>query len=676
LYLLISKDHAKPNFKILSGAQAGLGITAGRVCYLGTGYGSFQLEPAVFCIGENQQIVATEWMGRSPRDIEDQISYPLSSALLGIPGVKTIRSTSMFGMSFIYLIFKDNVEFYGSRSRILEKLSSLPPGTLPQGVQPALGPDATALGQIFWYTLEGRDPKTGKAAGGWDPQELRTLQDYYVKYSLASAEGVSEVASIGGYVKEYQVDINPEAMKAFGVNVMEIMSAVRNSNLDIGAETIELNQVEYVIRGLGYIKSLDDLKIAVVAVRDNIPVRIGDVARVSFGPATRRGGWDKGGAEAAGAVVVARYGSNPMQVIDNVKEKIREIAPGLPSKTLADGTVSKVTVVPFYDRTGLIRETIGTLESALTHEVLISIIVIILLLMNLQASFIVSFLLPVGVLMTFILMKLFGVEANIVALSGIAIAIGIMVDIGIVDIENINRHLEMPGNRKLRGKELVHLIYTGTTEVRAAVTVALATTIASFLPVFAMEAAEGKLFRPLAFTKTFAITSSYVLGMVVLPMLAYYIYSLDFDKGRWRKIWNSVLILSGPAGVILFGAWPALALTLIGISNLTGPRWPEKFQEMPRYVAVGLTILVAVYYLTVEWLPLGTHNGKGVNLLFVSGLIGIILAILMTMVHFYEQILRWCLNNKVKFLMIPVFTSWNGHLVRVQPVVWLYQCRF
>src|SRR5664280_2965447 len=353
-------------------------------------------------IGENQQIISTEWMGRSPKDIQDQVSYPLTSALLGIPGVKTIRSTSMFGMSFIYIIFKDNVEFYWSRSRILEKLNSLPSGTLPQGVQPSLGPDATALGQIFWYTLEGRDPKTGKPSGGWDPQELRTIQDYYVKYSLASAEGVSEVASIGGYVKEYQVDIDPDAMKSHGVSVMDIMNAVKNSNLDIGAETVELNKVEYVVRGLGYIKNLDDLRNAVVSVRNNVPVKISDVAKVSFGPATRRGGLDKSGAEAAGAVVVARYGSNPMEVINNVKDKIKEIEAGLPQKTLPDGTVSKVTIVPFYDRTGLIKETIGTLHSALSHEILISIIVIIVLVMNLRASLIVAGLLPIGVLMTFI----------------------------------------------------------------------------------------------------------------------------------------------------------------------------------------------------------------------------------------------------------------------------------
>ena len=334
-------------------------------------------------IGENQQIVATEWMGRSPKDIQDQISYPLTTALLGIPGVQTIRSTSMFGMSFIYIIFKDNIEFYWSRSRILEKLNSLPSGTLPEGVQPTLGPDATALGQIYWYTLEGRDPKTGNPNGGWDPQELRTIQDFYVKYGLTTAEGVSEVASVGGFIKEYQIDLNPEALKAFNVSAMDVMNAVRKSNLDIGAETIELNNVEYIIRGLGYVKNLDDLEISVVAVRNNVPVRIKDVAHVIFGPATRRGGLDKAGSEAVGAVVVARYGSNPMEVINNVKDKIKELEAGLPQKTLPDGTISKVTIVPFYDRTGLIQETIGTLESALSHEILISIIVIIILVMNL-----------------------------------------------------------------------------------------------------------------------------------------------------------------------------------------------------------------------------------------------------------------------------------------------------
>jgi Cu(I)/Ag(I) efflux system membrane protein CusA/SilA len=580
-------------------------------------------------IGENQQIVATEWMGRSPKDIQDQVSYPLTTALLGIPGVQTIRSTSMFGMSFIYIIFKDNVEFYWSRSRILEKLNSLPSGTLPQGVQPTLGPDATALGQIFWYTLEGRNPKTGSPTGGWDPQELRTVQDFYVKYGLTTAEGVSEVASVGGFVKEYQIDLNPEALKAFNVSIMDVMTAVRKSNLDVGAETMELNNVEYIIRGLGYVKDLNDLEISVVAVRNNVPVRIKDVAHIAFGPATRRGGLDKAGSEAVGAVVVARYGSNPMDVINNVKEKIKELEAGLPQKTLPDGTVSKVAIIPFYDRTGLIKETIGTLESALSHEILISIIVIIVLVMNLRASLIVAGLLPIGVLMTFILMRLFGVEANIVALSGIAIAIGVMVDIGIVDVENILRHLEMPENKGIRGKQLMSVIYTATTEVRDAVVTSIATTIVSFLPVFAMQAAEGKLFHPLAFTKTFALISAFILGIVVLPTLTYLFFSIRIDTKKIRKVWNGCLFFAGILFIILWQAWPAVALIAIGINNLLDDRWTGSRREFPNFINIGITVLVACWYLTIEWLPLGAHNSILVNFVFVAGITAVILTALL-----------------------------------------------
>jgi Cu(I)/Ag(I) efflux system membrane protein CusA/SilA len=485
-------------------------------------------------IGENQQIVYTIWPGRSPQDIEDQISYPLTTALLGIPGVKDIRSNSIFGLSSIYIIFEEDIEFYWSRTRILEKLNSLPSGTLPEEVTPALGPDATALGQVYWYTLEGRD-KEGNPAGGWDPHELRTIQDYYVGYSLTSAKGIAEVASIGGFVKEYQVDIDPNAMRAHGVTVAQIMAAVKKSNLDIGARTIEFNRVEYLVRALGYIKSLEDLEQSVVDVRNNVPIRIKDVAKVNFGPATRRGGLDKGGAEAVGGVVVARYGANPLEAINNVKDKIAEISPGLPSKTLDDGTISKVTIVPFYDRTGLIKETLGTLESALTEEVIISIIVVIILMLSLQASFLISSLLPIGVLMTFIAMRQFGVDANVVALSGIAIAIGVMVDVGVVFTENIARHLDMPENKGARGKKLLTVIYNGTTEVASAVITALLTTVVSFLPVFAMQAAEGKLFRPLAFTKTFAMISALLIGLILIPTLANVVFSIRFDKKREDK---------------------------------------------------------------------------------------------------------------------------------------------
>jgi Cu(I)/Ag(I) efflux system membrane protein CusA/SilA len=614
-------------------------------------------------IGDNQQIVATEWMGRSPKDVQDQITYPLTTSLLGIPGVQTIRSTSMFGMSFIYIIFDDDVEFYWSRSRILEKLNSLPTGTLPQGVQPALGPDATALGQIYWYTLEGRNPKTGEPNGGWNPQELRTIQDFYVKYGLATAKGVSEVASVGGYIKEYQIDLNPEALKAYKISVMDVMNAVSKSNLDIGAETIELNNVEYIIRGLGYVKNLNDLENSVITVSNNVPVRIKDVSTVSFGPATRRGGLDKSGVEAVGAVVVSRYGSNPLEVINNVKEKIKELEAGLPQKTLADGSISKVTIVPFYDRTELIKETIGTLESALSHEILISIIVIIILVMNLKASFIVAGLLPIGVLMTFIMMHFFGVDANVVALSGIAIAIGVMVDVGIIDVENILRHLEMPENKDVRGMKLMKVVYEATTEVRDAVVTSIATTIVSFLPVFAMEAAEGKLFHPLALTKTFALLAAFILGIVVLPTLVHILFDIKFDSKKIKKVWNGILIISGVLIFIIWFSWPALALVAIGVNNLYANRWSEHKKEFTNYINVAITVLVAVFFLSKEWMPLGAHNSLFVNFIFVAGIIIFILAALLSMVFFYEPILRWALINKKKFLLLPVFTLLFGVLI-------------
>jgi copper/silver efflux system protein len=614
-------------------------------------------------IGENQQIVATEWMGRSPKDIQEQVTYPLSSVLSGIPGVKTIRSTSMFGMSFIYIIFKDNIEFYWSRSRILEKMNSLPAGTLPQGVQPTLGPDATGLGQIFWYTLEGRNPKTGKPNGGWNPQELRTLQDFYVKYSLSSAEGVSEIASIGGFVREYQVDIDPEALKAYGVSVMDVMNAVQQSNLDIGAETMELNQVEYLIRGLGYIKNIQDLDNAVVTARNNVPVRIKDVARTTFGPATRRGGLDKGGSEAVGAAVVARYGSNPMAVIDHVKDKIKEIEAGLPQKTLADGSISKVAIVPFYDRSGLIRETIGSLESALAHEVLISIIVILVLVLNLKSSLIVAGLLPLGVLFTFILMRLFGVEANIVALSGIAIAIGIMVDIGIVDVENILRHLEKPENQGIRGKKLMHVIYQATTEVRAAVVTSISTTIVSFLPVFALEAAEGKLFHPLAYTKTFALVAAFILGIVVLPTLVYLFFNVRIQIGKFRYYANYLLAAAGIVLVFILHSPLMLVLTAIAVNQLLANRWRKEREKWPSYINIGILVVAATFWLSREWLPLGAHKNTLTNFLFVGGIIFIVLGSLMLVVRYYNPIMRWAFTNKWKFLLVPTLTLIFGILI-------------
>ncbi len=532
---------------------------------------------------------------------------------------------------------------------------------MPDGVTPTLGPDTTALGQVYWYTLEGRD-KDGNPTGGWDLREIRTAQDFYVKYGLNAVEGVSEVASIGGLVQEYQIDVDPDALKAYGIPLNMVMMAVQKSNRDVGAKTLEINQAEYLVRGLGYVKSVGDIEKAVVSVQNNVPIRIKDIGVVSLGPANRRGLLDKGGAEVVGGVVVARYGSNPLAVIDNVKEKIKEIAPGLPSKILASGTRSQLTIVPFYDRTGLIHETIGTLEGALSHEILISVIVVLVLMLNLRASLLISSLLPVGVLMTFIVMRYSGVDANVVALSGIAIAIGVMVDVGIVFVENIIRHLEMPENHGIRGNELMRVIYEATVEVASAITTALATIIVSFVPVFAMESAEGKLFRPLAFTKTFALLGAFVLGLVMLPALMHLVFGIDYDKKRVRRTWSIILIVSGIVQAFYAHTWLPLALSLIGLNGLLEPRWPEKYKEYPNYVNTGLTLFIASFFLTEEWLPLGPQSSLLVNYIFVLLLIGSILGALLTIVHFYEPVLRWCLRNKGTFMLLPLFTLLFGLL--------------
>ncbi|MDX2359468.1 MAG: efflux RND transporter permease subunit [Crocinitomicaceae bacterium] len=610
-------------------------------------------------IGENQQIVFTKWMGRSPQDVEDQITSPLTSALLGIPGVKSVRSNSMFGFSSIYLIFEEDVEFYWSRSRILEKLNSLPANTIPNGVQPTLGPDATALGQIYWYTLEGRD-EHGNVTGGWDQQELRSIQDFYVKYGLQSAGGVSEVASIGGFVKEYQVDVDPDKMRAYGLSLDQVMKSIKECNLDIGAQTVEINLVEYFVRGLGYVKNIEDIESSVIKVVDNVPVRISDVATVHLGPATRRGVLDKSGAPAVGGVVVARYGANPLEVINNVKAQINELAVGLPSKILEDGTVSQVTIVPFYDRSVLIKETIGTLEEALTLEVLITIIVVILMLLHLKSSLLVSASLPVAVLMCFIAMRYFGIDANIVALSGIAIAVGTMVDMGIVLTESMVAQMKIaPAAQSLKTT-----IYIATTEVASAVVTAVATTIVSFLPVFTMEAAEGKLFRPLAFTKSFALLASIILAVTIIPPLAEQLFKLK-SKGKISAyLGNGALIALSIA--LLFSRFPVFGEfgLLVGAGGLVSTYaegnksewWIKQFQY-----AKNISYALYVSFILAQiWMPLGVTKSVFSNFLFIIIIIGGLIGFFYMIIHFYERILRFLLRTKYLFLILILLLVYSG----------------
>ncbi len=646
-------------------------------------------------IGENQQIIFSEWRGRSPEDIEDQISYPLTVALLGVPEVKTIRSYSFFGFSSIYVIFKEEAEFYWSRTRVLEKLNSLPAGTLPEGVQPALGPDSTPLGQVYWYTLEGRDPD-GKPVGGWDLHELRTIQDWYVRYYLTAAEGISEVASIGGFVQEYQIDVDPDAMRAARVNLQDIFMAVRGSNIDVGARSIEINKAEYFIRGLGFIEKVSDIEQSVITVNDDVPITIKDVANVTLGPAMRRGALDKGGAEAVGGVVVVRYGFNPLEAIKNVKKKIDEFAPGLATKVVVDykkinrrrvasyaeehnfeayvdaelnhdawvkhlrstpreswpdwATTSQVTIVPFYDRTGLIYETLGTLNTALIEEILVTIIVILVFVLHLRSSILIGMLLPLAVLLCFIGMKSFGVDANIVALSGIAIAIGTMVDMGIILCENILKQLEEAGPEEDR-KEV---IFRASKEVGSAVLTAVSTTIISFLPVFTMVGAEGKLFKPLAFTKTFALIASVIVALTIIPPAAHLLFTATISP-RLRRALLSLLVALGLIASVWVSWWMSAIVVALGLYYLAEERLPAHIRRFTPLVASLAAIALVGMLLTEHWLPLGPERSLLDNLGFVVLMLGGLLVFFLLFERYlYAPILRWCLENKLLFLSLPM----------------------
>ena len=598
-------------------------------------------------IGENQQIVFTKWDGRSPQDIEDQITYPLTTSLLGIPGVKTVRSSSMFGFSTISIIFNEEIEFYWSRSRILEKLNSLPNGILPEGVNPSLGPDATGLGQVYWYTLEGRD-QNGNVTGGWDLHELRSIQDYYVKYALSSASGVSEIASIGGYVQEYQIDVNPEVMRQYNIALQQVVKAVKESNSDIGAQTLEINNAEYLVRGLGYVSSIADIENAVVSSKDFTTIKIKDIAKVSLGPATRRGILDKEGAEVVGGVAVARYGANPMEVITNLKAKIAELSPGLPSKVLSDGRTSQLTIVPFYDRTELIEETLDTLNEALTLEILITILVIIIMVYNLRASILIAGLLPVAVLVVFVAMKFVGVDANIVALSGIAIAIGTMVDVGVILSENIIRHIDESDP----DQSIDTIVYNATSEVSGAILTAVLTTIISFVPVFTMIGAEGKLFRPLAFTKTFALTAALFVALFLIPPFA----ALIFKKKNIRKIpayiINALLVFGGIT-IIIYGNW--LGLLLIGFGVISLLKLFKKIEiKWANLANIAISIITIIFLLATHWRPLGVDKSVFLNLIFVAIICFGLLGLFTLFRRFYSKILTWALNHKMAFLSLPI----------------------
>lgn len=624
-------------------------------------------------LGENQQIVFTSWAGRSPKDIDDHITYPLTTQLLGLPGVRTVRSSSMFGFSSIYVIFDESVEFYWARARILEKIASLPKDTLPEGASPVLGPDATGLGQVYWYTLEGRDPTSGETVGGWSLHELRSLQDWTVRYALQSTPGVSEVSSVGGHVVEYHVEVDPKKLESYDLSITAVARALAASNQDVGARTMEINRAEYVLRGVGQIENLEDIEQTVIVARDARPIRVGDVARVALGPAPRRGALDLGGAEVVGGVVVARYGENPVAVIESLEEKINALSPSLPQKTLSNGRVSKVTVVPFYNRAQVVKQTLNTLSEALIQQLLITILVVVVLLGNLRASVVISSILPLAVLATFVMMKTTGVVANVMSLAGIAIAIGTMVDMGIVFTENIHERLnDDPGQDPMRA------VRAGAAEVAPAVATSVLTTVLSFLPVFGLSGAEGKLFGPLAYTKTFALAAALLLSILLLPTVAYWMLRVaptGLDASTWgarlrralgaRGHRQDIVCVALGVGLMVWGSvWFGALVALVGgarIAQAVHTKHSRVFQWAPNLLAIGglLTLL------TQAWLPLGAGELWWRQVVFVSGMCLGLLMLFWVFLKVYAPLLRWTLDHKVVFMLLPASMVLMGATVWV-----------
>ncbi|MGR9014611.1 MAG: efflux RND transporter permease subunit [Gammaproteobacteria bacterium] len=476
------------------------------------GLWSFKTMPldAIPDLSDVQVIVFTKYPGQAPQVVEDQVTYPLTTAMLAVPKAKVVRGYSFFGLSFVYIIFEDGTDMYWARSRVLEYLNYAT-SRLPLGVNPALGPDATGVGWVFEYTLV---DKTGKH----DLAQLRSIQDWYLRYPLQTVPGVSEVASVGGYVKQYQVEVDPNALLAYGIPLAKVKQAIQRSNNDVGGRLVEMAETEYMVRGLGYIRGIDDINGIPLAVDSNgTPVRIQDVAHVHIGPELRRGVVELDGeGEVAAGVVIMRFGENAKATIDGVRAKLEELKQGLPEG---------VELVPVYDRGDLIERAIDTLYEALTLELIIVCVLVGLFLLHLRSSLVIVITLPLGVLIAFIVMKLQGLNANIMSLGGIAIAIGDMVDGGIVMVENAHKHLAEASERKkseLTQQERWQAIASASKEVGPTLFFSLLVITVSFIPIFTMQAQEGRLFSPLAFTKSYAMAAAALLTITVVPVLMGY----------------------------------------------------------------------------------------------------------------------------------------------------------
>ena len=479
-------------------------------------------------LSDNQVIVFTDWPGRSPQEVEDQVTYPLVTSLQGLPGVRVVRASSAFSFSMVNIIFEDSVDLYWARTRVLERLN-LVTKQLPEGVIPTLGPDATGVGQIFWYTLE---------SDQMNLRDLRTLQDWFVRYQLNSVPGVAEVASVGGYVQQYQVDVDPNKLRAYAMPLSTVVEAVQRSNNNVGGNVVEQAGQWAVVRGVGLIESVADVENIVIGASNGTPIYVRNVAEVQLGNAFRTGGLDKNGKEAVGGVVIARYGVNTLEVIDAVKQKINDLKAGLPQG---------VRLVPFYDRTQLILRATSTLKWALIEELLLVTLAHIIFLAHFRSILIVTIPLPMAVLLSFLFMHYMGISSNLMSLSGIAIAIGVLVDAGIVVTENAFRFLEKRGVDPKDRPLVWQTVLDSTKLVGRPVFFSMAIIILAFIPVFALTGQEGKLFHPLAFTKTFAMVGATIIAVTLVPVLCTLLLGGKFHAEQANPVMRFLQALYRPA---------------------------------------------------------------------------------------------------------------------------------
>ncbi len=528
-------------------------------------------------LSDVQVILFTEFPGQAPQIVEDQITYPLTTAMLSVPFAKVVRGYSFFGLSFVYVIFEDGTDMYWARSRVLEQLNFVS-GRLPDNVHPSLGPDATGVGWVYQYALVDR-------SGKYDLSEMRSVQDWYLRYELQTVPGVSEVASIGGFVKQYQVEVDPNKLSAFNIPLKKVITAIQRSNNDVGGRLLEMSESEYMVRGLGYIKNIGDLENVPVGVNaEGTPILVKDIARVQLGPDLRRGLVELNGTgEVVGGIVIQRFGENAHAVIRRVKEKIKSLKSGLPEG---------MEIVPVYDRSGIIENAIQNLKEKLTEEGVAVAVICILFLLHLRSALVAIITIPMGILIAFIIMKQQGLNANIMSLGGIAIAIGAMIDGSIVMIENAHKHLERDRGRKNHWQ----IIYEAACEVGPALFFSLLIITASFLPVFTLQAQEGRLFSPLAFTKTYAMAASALLAVTLVPVLMGYFIRGWVLPEKWNPFsrlfvwfWKPVIWMAlRMKGLIILAAIGVLAATLVPLNRLGSEFMPPLYEGDLLYMPTTL----------------------------------------------------------------------------------------